>query len=301
MWLVNQESVAWNNGLPQRRLRRQWPKMAAMKIQLLSDLHLETDPDFLARPAPGADLLVLAGDIGSYRRGSLMTGDDFGLGSYAPSKGWPTPVVYVPGNHEYDNVDFDETHARLRQLCGELGIHWLERETLVIDGVRFVGTTLWTDFDALAAPGDTVGAALKKREKAFRAADFYLEKAEMRRNGAPFMAEQMREQGLLCQQWLQDALRAPHYGPTVAITHFAPTLASADPRYGVTPGTAGFCNALDALLPLADVWMHGHLHCPQDYVKNGCRIVANPLGYAKKGEQQDFAPDRLWDVTAPRT
>jgi hypothetical protein len=184
VWLVNQESVAWNNGLPQRRLRRQWPKMAAMKIQLLSDLHLETDPDFLARPAPGADLLVLAGDIGSYRRGSLMTGDDFGLGSYAPSKGWPTPVVYVPGNHEYDNVDFDETHARLRQLCGELGIHWLERETLVIDGVRFVGTTLWTDFDALAAPGDTVGAALKKREKAFRAADFYLEKAEMRRRCA---------------------------------------------------------------------------------------------------------------------
>lgn len=275
--------------------------MAAMKIQLLSDLHLETDPDFLARPAPGADLLVLAGDIGSYRRGSLMTATDFGLGSYSPRQGWPTPVVYVPGNHEYDNVDFDETHARLRELCGELDIHWLERETLVIEGVRLVGTTLWTDFDALAADSDTVGAALKKREKAFRAADFYLEKAEMRRNGAPFMAEQMREQGLVCQQWLEAALRVPFDGPTVAITHFAPTLASADPRYGVTPGTAGFCNALDALLPLADVWMHGHLHCPQDYVKDGCRIVANPLGYAKKGEQQDFAPDRLWKVTATGT
>lgn len=44
--------------------------------------------------------------------------------------------------------------------------------------------------------------------------------------------------------------------------------------------------------------MHGHLHCPQDYVKNGCRIVANPLGYAKKDEQQDFAPDRLWEVAS---
>ncbi|MNL52542.1 hypothetical protein D3C87_1757300 [compost metagenome] len=87
----------------------------------------------------------------------------------------------------------------------------------------------------------------------------------------------------------------------MAITHFAPTLSSADPRYGVTAGTAGFCNALDSLLPLASHWMHGHLHCAQDYVKDGCRVIANPLGYAKKGEQEDFAPGRLWDVGAAAT
>lgn len=271
-----------------------------MKIQLLSDLHLETDPTFVAQPLPGADLLVLAGDIGSYRQGSRLERDDFGLGTYSPRHGWPTPVLYVPGNHEYDNVDFDDAHARLQDLCNALGIQWLERETTVIGGVRFVGTTLWTDFDALAAPDDTLGEALKKRAKAFRAADFYLEKAEMRRHGAPFMAEQMREQGLACQAWLDAALRVPFDGTTVAVTHFAPTLASADPRYGVTPGTAGFCNALDGLLPLADVWIHGHLHCAQDYVKDGCRVIANPLGYAKKGEQADFAPEKLWEVPVRR-
>ncbi|CUI50089.1 metallophosphoesterase [Achromobacter dolens] len=267
-----------------------------MKIQLLSDLHLESDPTFVAHPTAGADLLVLAGDIGSYQPRSRLTADDFGLGRYSPRHGWPTPVVYVPGNHEYDNLDFDETHDRLRTLCEALGIHWLERETLVLDGVRLVGTTLWTDFDALAAPGDTLTQALAKRGKAFRAADFYLEKARMRRHGAPFMAEQMREQGLACQAWLEAALRAPFDGPTVAITHFAPSLASADPRYGVTPGTAGFCNALDHLLPLADMWLHGHLHCPLDYEKEGCRVVANPLGYARKGEQEGYLPDALWGV-----
>ena len=67
---------------------------------------------------------------------------------------------------------------------------------------------------------------------------------------------------------------------------------------GVRVDIARDRDALDALLPLAEVWMHGHLHCPQDYVKNGCRIVANPLGYAKKDEQQDFAPDRLWEVAS---
>ncbi|MDV7392033.1 hypothetical protein RZS08_11785, partial [Arthrospira platensis SPKY1] len=64
-------------------------------------------------------------------------------------------------------------------------------------------------------------------------------------------------------------------------------------RYGINPGTAGFCNALDPWLSRAQVWLHGHLHCPQDYVVNGCRVVANPLGYADKGEQEAFDPGCL--------
>ena len=127
-----------------------------MKLQLLSDLHLESHPRFHAEPVPGADMLILAGDIGSYQQGSRLTDADFGLGRFSPRNGWPVPVVYVPGNHEYDNLDFDETHGRLRALCEELDILWLERETRVIDGIRFVGTTLWADFDALAEPTDSL-------------------------------------------------------------------------------------------------------------------------------------------------
>jgi DNA polymerase III epsilon subunit-like protein len=81
----------------------------------------------------------------------------------------------------------------------------------------------------------------------------------------------------------------------VVVTHFAPSLRSADPRYGLTPGTAGFCNALDDLLALADVWLHGHLHSPSDYVvdtgQRRCRVMANPRGYASKGEQVGFRED----------
>jgi Icc-related predicted phosphoesterase len=89
-------------------------------------------------------------------------------------------------------------------------------------------------------------------------------------------------------------------GPTVAITHFAPTLASADARYGLSPGTAGFCNSLDELLPRADLWLHGHLHRAFDYVKDGCRVVANPLGYVGKGEQEGFRPGLLIEVPPRR-
>lgn len=261
-----------------------------MKLQLLSDLHLESDPSFVATPAPGADLLVLAGDVGSYQAGSRLSGRDYGLARFSPRNGWPTPVVYVPGNHEYDGDDFDQVHARLRALCASLDIQWLERETLVLGDVRLIGTTLWSDFDALAKPSDTLTEVLRKRGKAFRAANFYLEKMGSTRNGNPWMAEDIREHALLCQDWLREALAVPFEGTTVAVTHFAPTLNSADPRYGVSPGTAGFCNGLDTLLPQANVWLHGHLHCAHDYVKEGCRLVANPLGYLKKGEQEAFDP-----------
>ena len=282
-----------------------------MKIQLLSDLHLEAHPQFIPTPAADADVLVLAGDIGSYQSGSQLGDPDFGLARFSPRHGWPVPVLFVPGNHEYDAQDFDEAHARLRETCARLGIVFLERAVVTSNDlfdtprppVRFIGTTLWSDFDALnpaaASPGASLGEALKARDKACRAANFYLRKAGIHRQGQAWLAEQMREQSLLCQAWLRDALARPFHGDTVVITHFAPSLQSADPRYGLTPGTAGFCNALDALLPQARLWLHGHLHCPSDYVQNGCRVVANPLGYARKNEQALFQPSLCLGLTAP--
>jgi Icc-related predicted phosphoesterase len=276
-----------------------------MKLQLLSDLHLETHPHWRATPAPGADLLVLAGDIGSYQTGSLLQDTDYGLGQFSPLQGWPTPVLFVPGNHEYDALDFDEAYDGLRQTCERLGITWLEREVLEVGGVRFIGTTLWTDFDALGPASDpaadhqaqpALGQVLKARDKAFRAANFYLRKTGGTRQGEPLLAEGIRSLGLDCQTWLRAALAQPFAGSTVVVTHFAPSLRSADPRYGRTPGTAGFCNALDDLLPQAQLWLHGHLHCAHDYTYHGCRVVANPLGYLRKGEQDRFLPQLLIEI-----
>ena len=274
--------------------------MLRVKIQLMSDLHLEGHPAFLPRPAPGAELLVLAGDVGSYQRGSRLQDADFGLARFSPKHGWPVPVLYVPGNHEYDALDFDATHARLRETCERLGITWLEREQRVFGDIRFVGTTLWADFDALALqpgqPEPTLQELLRQRHKAFRAANYYLEKAAALRHGVPMLAEGWREQALVCQAWLRDALARPFDGTTVVVTHFAPSLRSADPRYGLTPATAGFCNSLQDLMARAQWWLHGHLHCQHDYVESGCRVVANTLGYARKGEQQGFREDLVLDL-----
>jgi len=281
-----------------------------MRIQLLSDLHLERAPDWQPKPVPDIDVLVLAGDIGSYQTGSWLKGDDFGLRRFSPRAAqapWKR-VLYLPGNHEFDSQEYDATYARLRALCGELGIEWLDRETIVIDDVRFVGATLWADFDALAASETSLTLQLRQREKAFRAANYYLRKYTTLKNGEPVLAAGWREMSLSDQAWLRRALELPFEGTTVAVTHFAPSLRSADPRYGLVPGTAGFCNAMDDFLPLADFWLHGHLHCCNDYVVRGqqdgrdwsCRVVANPLGYIAKGEQADFREDLVIEIASTR-
>lgn len=269
-----------------------------MRVQLLSDLHLELHPEFMPQAAPDVDVLVLAGDIGSYQTGSLLNDDDFGLERFSPLRpGSPWPrVLFTPGNHEFDSLEFADTYARLQQICQNLGIEWLEQEIVTIGAVRFVGTTLWSDFDAFAKAEKSLTKQMQQREKAFRAANFYLSRNTTLTQGLPMLADAMRELSLECQAWLRGALLTPFEGTTVVVTHFAPTLQSADPRYGHQPGTAGFCNALDELLPFAQVWMHGHLHCPNNYTVRGmsdghefaCQVVANPMGYLHKGEQQTF-------------
>jgi Icc-related predicted phosphoesterase len=270
-----------------------------MNIQLLSDLHLETHPHFTPEVAPSADVLILAGDIGSYQAGSMLLGQqdqDFGLARFSPRKdlrAWPVPVFFVPGNHEYDGMPFEEAHEKLQATCKRLEIIFLHQRVEIFGGVRFIGCTLWSDFEALVPTSGPLTQQLKAREKAERAANFYLKKTGTTFQGAPFLSDAVRAQAQSDQAWLRNALSEPFDGPTVVITHFAPSLLSADPRYGLSPGTAGFCNALDHLLPQATLWLHGHLHCAHDYTSQGCRVVANPLGYARKNEQQAFEPQKI--------
>src|SRR3989338_8697386 len=103
-----------------------------MRLQLMSDLHLERYPDFQPKAAPGADVLVLAGDIGSYQSGSRLADEDFGLARFStlvPDAPWKH-VLFVPGNHEFDGLEFEETYARLQATCQRHGITWLDRQVV---------------------------------------------------------------------------------------------------------------------------------------------------------------------------
>ncbi len=258
-----------------------------MKLQLLSDLHLETE-SFDPQPAPGAELLVLAGDIDSTWAG------------YERFAGWPVPVLVILGNHEFDGRDFDAALAGLRTLCTRLGLSLLERETRIFvaaDGtrVRVVGTARWSDFDLFGA---------EHRPRALRAAEYFMRLMATTRGGRPFDAAAVRDEALSCRAWLESELvQSPRgrWDKTLVVTHFAPSLRSADPRFGSQPGTASFCNADDDLIPRADVWLHGHLHCRHEYAvarpgKAPARVVCHALGLAKKGEQIGHDPLKTVEV-----
>ena len=251
-----------------------------MKLQLLSDLHLETE-SCEPLPAPGAELLVLAGDIDS--RGDSNTG----WPGYRLFANWPVPVVVIAGNHEFDGRDFDAAAAGLRALCSELKFTLLERESLLFTSqagqrVRILGCTRWSDFDLF-------GAA--QRPRAERAAAYFMRLMAATRNGQVLDTAGVRAEALRCRDWLEAELARPAQGrwdKTLVVTHFAPSLRSADPRYGSQPGSASFCNADDDLIPRADVWLHGHLHCRHDYFVGRTRVVCNPRGLSAKGEDQGY-------------
>lgn len=258
-----------------------------MKLQILSDLHLESEA-FDPQPAPGAELLVLAGDIDSTWAG---------LQRFA---GWPVPVLMVAGNHEFDGRDLAAAWGPLRETCERAGIRLLQREEVLMrDGagraVRFLGTTRWSDFDLFGEKG---------RPKAERAAGYYLKKMGSTLEGRPLDTAALRAEGQACRAWLEQALGLRAAEPvqaTVVITHFAPSLRSADPRYGRQPGTASFCNADDDLMPRADLWIHGHLHCRHDYRvdrpgRAPARVVCQARGLVRKGESAGFDPGRLFEV-----
>jgi len=258
-----------------------------LRIQLLSDLHLETEA-FDPEPAPGAEVLVLAGDIDSTWAG---------LERFA---GWPAPVLFVAGNHEFDGRELDQAWPALRERCAGLGFTLLERDSVVLsdrDGrrIRFAGTVRWTDFELFGPPGHP------DHLRALRAAEYFQRVMRATRGGAVFDAPAVRAEALACRHWLQAALAEPADGrwdATVVVTHFGPSLRSADPRYGRQPGTASFCNADDELLPGAALWLHGHLHCRHDYRVahadgDATRVVSQARGLALRAEAEGFDPDKL--------
>ena len=256
-----------------------------MRLQVLSDLHLETET-FVPAPAPGAELLVLAGDIDS----TWVAFEQF--------RKWPVPVVLIAGNHEFDGREITQGWPALRALCTDVGITLLECESRVVvdtrgKRIRLVGTTRWCDFDVF-------GAA--RRDTAMRAGNYFMRVMKSTRLGEPFGTAAVRAEALACRAWLKTELTEnlvaerpqgqADWDATVVITHFAPSLKSADPRYGHQPGTASFCNADDDLLCHADLWIHGHLHCRHDYTvahaRGHTRVVCNARGHSRRGEADGY-------------
>jgi Icc-related predicted phosphoesterase len=238
-----------------------------MKLNILSDLHLGHGG--LNLPENDADVVVLAGDIARPEE------------AVAWALGITKPVLYVAGNHEFYGSSIAEALDELKQRCAGTNIHVLDNDEVVIDGVRFLGTTLWTDF-LLFGEGE-------KRAEAIEEALFFIRDfSRIRLDGETGILFTPDDSVALFNRharWLEARLAEPYAGPTVVITHHAPSPKSIHPRFAGSSLNACFASDAERLLDgsRARLWIHGHMHDSFDYCVNGTRVVCNPRGYARDG------------------
>ena len=242
-----------------------------MKLHFLNDLHIEFE-DFVP-PATDADAVILAGDIGVGTEGLRWAQDRF------PDR----PVIYVPGNHEFYHHDI-ELIAELKTQAPD-NIHVLNDDSVIINGVRFLGSVLWTDF-GLFGEADKFFAMQAARQ---RMTDFSI----IQNQGRPFTPEDAIRLHTASRDWLAAMLAEPFDGKTVVVTHHAPSSQSVHPRYVRDLLTPAFASNLEDLMDgdRAVLWIHGHMHESFDYAVHGTRVVCNPRGYAPRALNPDFRPD----------
>ena len=258
--------------------------LAGMKINVLSDLHLGFGE--MDRPLNDADLVVLAGDIGPPRQ------------AVAWALRLNKPVLYVLGNHEFYGGSIDRTAAEVKRLCAGTPVQLLDDDDTVIGGVRFLGSTLWTDF-RLFGEGDARTEAMAAAQRLMR--DFSRihagEDPQVLFTPADAAARFQRHAA-----WLERRLCLPHDGPTVVVTHHAPSRQSIHPRFAGSLLNACFVSDAEALVGAgrAQWWIHGHTHDSFDYAVQGTRVVCNPRGYAKAGvnENPRFDPNFIFEIDA---
>lgn len=256
-----------------------------MRLWIVSDLHIESCRWDLPDPRPDYDVLIAAGDIHT----PATRGVEW-LAARADGK----PVIYVPGNHEWYAphrlFSVREEAARARDLAAGLGVYFLMRGSVTIEGARFLGTTLWTDYELY---GDAkTGMAM---------AEFYMNDHRLifpERKGRVLTAEQARRWHDKERAWLEHELQrisTEKWTQTVVVTHHMPHPLSIGAQYAGNVLNPAFCSDLSALVEKANaaVWIHGHTHTSCDYVAGGTRVVCNPKGYGPRTSGAPIENDKF--------
>ena len=266
-----------------------------MRLHVISDLHMEYEMSTLrAHSAPeGTDVVVLAGDAHPGVLGVMWAAERFsGL-----------PVLYVPGNHEYYGKRGYHRHlTRMQNKATALGgnVRVMDREAAVIDGVRFLCATLWTDYSLHGqCEQSMLDASLLMNDYKHITGD--------NNHSQPIRPAALLFEHNRSVAWLRESMAREHDGPTVVVSHHAPSPRSVQAKHVGEAYTPCYASDLEWLMVEGrpDVWIHGHIHCHQDYQVGDTRVVANPRGWVSKQmgpngtrerENEAFDPCFLLDI-----
>lgn len=251
-----------------------------MRIQIASDLHLEFGHIDLP-VAPERDLLILAGDVGVGKEHARWMNAVCDHG----------PVVYLLGNHEYYNNDYNDVDRYWTEEYFHPHIEVLQCRVVEIGGLRIAGCTLWTDMDG----NDWHAKYAIKRGMA----DFHV----IKKDGKKFHPNDAYEIYQKHRAWLMEQRDID-----IVVTHFAPSYQSITKFWKghfLNPAFAANCNdVVEHLKPR--LWIHGHMHSflrywhnnrPGTFAERGTEVICNPRGYAGQyQERTSWKPEFIVEI-----
>jgi Icc-related predicted phosphoesterase len=241
-----------------------------MKIGIVSDLHLEGGARTLFCEE-GIDVLVFAGDIHTRPKGAQE------FFQKLRAEGLDCPFIYVLGNHEYYNQVFPDILDNYRNQVEKVkDVVLLEKEDTCIKGVRFVGTTMWTNlFNETHA-----------RAAQYAMYDFRKIRLE---NGGIFSPRDATVEYGKSREGLWSILDEPWGGPTVVVTHHVPLMELVPEQFKDSPLSPAFSVDMSDLISVfePDAWIYGHDHVSQDKtIVWNTRFVSNQAGYLHEGKKE---------------
>ena len=269
-----------------------------MKVSFVSDLHLEfKDYPSTFSKEEGGDVLILAGDIlvANYIRADRTDKDARTVKRLVEKLKKDlfdkyTRVLYVVGNHEHYHGIYKNTHKTLRKGLDDMGlidkVTILENDHTVIDGVPFIGATLWTDF----FKGDESAMYIAERGMndfhvigSMDVDDMTYFNRHSKRSITPSFVLDVHKKSLEYFDYISKFYADKE---CVVISHHAPTYKSLNERHSGNTLDAAYASDLSDFMfdhPNIRHWIHGHCHMNTDYRVGDCRILSNQRGYP--GEQ----------------
>lgn len=256
-----------------------------MRIRPMSDLHLEAAP--LRLKDIDCDVVILAGDIDLVENGHVP--------KWARETFPEREIIWVLGNHEHyrwsEGSGIEGCVDRARALARNQQVHLLEGDVTVIGGVRFVGCTLWTDFELQGSPYQArIHAAMRMSD--FRGAIKIPDAYEGIRFFRPEDSRRIHERSV---RWLESELSQPFGGETIVVTHHAPHPRCEHASHAQSPLSPAFCSDLSWMIEKYQprLWVSGHTHASHDVDVGMTRLLSNQRGYRDVPEHPDapFNPD----------